>query len=104
MSTGRVGGGDDDPRSKKVEIRHSSAAVQGIVEGTITWKDDPDFGYLVAADFPGFDDPELLQPRLLYERQDRLDEYDAIVAQLSEERRDYLQRFPGLDPSIIEGL
>jgi len=104
MSTGRVGGGDDDPRSKKVEIRHSSAAVQGIVEGTITWKEDPDFGYLVAADFPGFDDPELLQPRLLYERQDRLDEYDAIVAQLSEERRDYLQRFPGLDPSIIEGL
>ena len=104
MSTGRVGGGDDDPRSKKVEIRHSSAAVQGIVEGTITWREDPDFGYLVAADFPGFDDPELLQPRLLYEGQDRLDEYDAIVAQLSEERRDYLQRFPGLDPSIIEGL
>ena len=104
MSTGRVGGGDDDPRSKKVEIRHSSAAVQGIVEGTITWKEDPDFGYLIAGDFPEFDDPELLQPRLLYERQDRLDEYDAIVAQLREERRDYLRRFPGLDPSIIEGL
>ena len=104
MSTGRVGGGEDDPRSKKVEIRHSSTAVQGIVEGTITWKQDPDFGYLIAADLPEFDDPELLQPRLLYERQDRLDEYDAIVAQLGSERSDYLHSFPGLDPAIIAGL
>jgi phosphoenolpyruvate carboxykinase (ATP) len=104
MSTGRVGGDEDDPRSKKVHISHSSSVVQGIVEGTITWKEDPDFGYLVAADLPGFDDPELLQPRSLYERQGRLEEYDAIVAQLDEERRDYLGSFPGLDPAIIDGL
>ncbi len=104
MSTGRVGGDEDDPRSKKVEIRHSSSAVQGIVEGSITWKEDPDFGYLIAADFPGFDDLELLQPRLLYERQGRLDEYDAIAARLTDERRAYLRGFPGLDPSIVEAL
>jgi phosphoenolpyruvate carboxykinase (ATP) len=104
MSTGRVGGGDDDPRSKKVEIRHSSAVVQGIVEGTITWKEDPDFGYSIAADVPAIDDPELLQPRLLYERQGRIDEYDEIVGRLTEERRRYLRSFPGLDASIVEAL
>jgi phosphoenolpyruvate carboxykinase (ATP) len=104
MSTGRVGGGEDDPLSKKVEIRHSSAVVQGIVERTITWKEDPDFGYSIAADVPGVDDPELLQPRLLYERQGRIDEYDEIVGRLTEERRLYLRSFPGLDASIVEAL
>ncbi len=104
MSTGRVGGDEHDDRSKKVEIRHSSAVVQAIVEGSITWKEDPDFGYLIATDVPGFDDVELLQPRLLYERQGRTQEYDAIVAQLTRERREYLRSFPGLDISIVKAL
>ena len=104
MSTGRVGGGDDDDRSKKVKIRHSSAAVQGIAEGSITWEEDPDFGYYVATDVPGFDDPELLQPKRLYERQGRTDEYEAIVAQLKTERREFLRTFPGLDQSVVDAV
>jgi phosphoenolpyruvate carboxykinase (ATP) len=104
MSTGRVGGGEDDERSKKVRIKHSSAAVQAIVERSITWEEDPDFGYFVAADLPGFDDPELLQPRRLYERQGRMGEYRAIVAQLKEERRAFLRGFPGLDDSVVNAV
>ncbi len=104
MSTGRVGGAEDEPASKKVKISHSSAVVQAIVEGSIRWKEDPDFGYFVAADVPGFDDPELLQPRLLYERLGRGDEYDRLVAQLIEDRREYLKGFPGLDQSIVGAL
>ena len=68
VNTGRVGGPDDDARSKKLEIEHSGAIVKAIAEGTITWERDPDFGYDVATAVPGIDDPELLQPRLLYER------------------------------------
>ncbi len=104
MSTGRVGGGEDEPGSKKVKISHSSAVVQAIVEGSITWKEDPDFGYLVAAEVPGFDDPELLQPRLLYERLGRGNEYDRLVAQLIEDRRHYLKGFSSLDQSIVGAL
>jgi phosphoenolpyruvate carboxykinase (ATP) len=104
MSTGRVGGGDDDERSKKVKIRHSSAAVQAIVEGSVTWEEDPDFGYYVATDLPGFDDPELLQPRRLYERQGRMDEYNGIVEQLKTERREFLRSFPGLDESVVNAV
>jgi phosphoenolpyruvate carboxykinase (ATP) len=44
--------------------------------------EDPDFGYLVAESIPGFDDDELLQPRKLYERQGRTDEYEQIVERL----------------------
>jgi len=104
MNTGRVGGGDADERSKKVKIRHSSAVVEGIASGTIQWTEDPDFGYLVAAEVPGFDDIELLQPRRLYERQDRIDEYDALVTQLKAERREYLAAFDDLDQSIVTSV
>jgi len=104
MNTGRVGGGDDDDRSKKVKIRHSSAVVQGIVERSIDWVEDPDFGYFIAASLPGFDDDELLRPRGLYERQGRLDEYASIVETLKADRHAYIQTFPGLDPSIVAAL
>ena len=101
LSTGRVGGTDDNPRSKKVRIADSSAIVQGIAEGSITWTVDPDFGYQVAAHVPGIDDPELLQPRLLYGRQGRTDEYERLVSNLKDERRAYLESYTALDPSII---
>jgi len=103
LNTGRVGGTDADERSKKVRIAHSAAVQHGIVDGTISWQIDPDFGYEVATAIPGFDDDELLQPRKLYERQGRLDEYDALVASLKEERAAYLSGFDGLDASIVGG-
>ncbi|MGA8016183.1 MAG: phosphoenolpyruvate carboxykinase [Candidatus Dormiibacterota bacterium] len=102
LNTGRVGGGDDDPRSKKVTIPDSSAIVKAIAEGTISWERDPDFGYEVATAVPGVDDPEILQPRLLYRRQGRLDEYARLVARLTQERHDYLRRWEGLKPEIVE--
>jgi phosphoenolpyruvate carboxykinase (ATP) len=102
LNTGRVGGGDDDERSKKVKIPHSAAVQKGIVDGTIEWEEDPDFGYFVAASMPGFDDDELLQPRKLYERQSRMDEYRDIVEQLKTDRAAYLARFESLDPIIAK--
>src|ERR671917_2894047 len=69
MNTGRVGGPEDDERSKKVKIKHSSAIVKAIAEGTISWTRDPQFHYLVASHVPGIDrdDIDILQPRRLYE-------------------------------------
>ena len=103
LNTGRVGGKDED-QSKKVTIPYSSAIVEAIVSGTIEWVTDPDFGYEVAASLPGVDDPEILQPRRLYERQGRLEEYNAMVARLKSERREYLASFPGLDDSILKSI
>ena len=101
LNTGRIGGKDEE-LSKKVTIPYSSAIVEAIVSGTIEWVTDPDFGYEVAASLPGVDDPEILQPRRLYERQGRLEEYNAMVARLKSERREYLASFPGLDDSILK--
>src|SRR5947209_69077 len=74
MNTGRVGGPDADERSRKVRIKHSSAIVKAIAEGTIEWTTDPDFGYDVATHVPGIDDDAVLRPRELYESQNRTDE------------------------------
>ncbi len=104
MSTGSVGGPVDDDRSKKVRIPHSSAIVQAIVEGTIDWEEDPDFGYLVANEVAGVDDIELLQPRRLYERQGRSQEYKERVEQLKAERIEYLEGFEGLEPEILQAV
>jgi phosphoenolpyruvate carboxykinase (ATP) len=102
LNTGRVGG--EDEVSKKVRIPDSSAIVQAIVEGTIDWDVDQDFGYEVAGSVPGVDDIELLQPRRLYERQGRLAEYESTVARLKKERVEYLSGFDALDPEVLEGL
>jgi phosphoenolpyruvate carboxykinase (ATP) len=103
LNTGRIGGRDDE-LSKKVTIPYSSAIVQAIVEDTIEWVTDPDFGYEVAASLPGVDDAEILQPRLLYARQGRQEEYDALVARLKKERREYLNSFAGLDEAIVKSI
>ncbi|MEX0869426.1 MAG: phosphoenolpyruvate carboxykinase [Nitriliruptoraceae bacterium] len=103
FNTGRVGGTEDDDRSKKVRIPHSAAVQAGIVNSTIEWVEDPDFGYLVAQSIPGFDDEELLRPRELYERQGRTDEYEQLVAQLKRDRAEYLAKFADLDPRITAG-
>jgi phosphoenolpyruvate carboxykinase (ATP) len=104
LNTGRVGGGDGHEGSKKVTIPYSSAIVQAIVEETISWTEDPDFGYEIAESVPGVDDAEILQPRRLYERQGRSGEYDDMVARMKRERREYLASFAGLDDAIVKSI
>jgi phosphoenolpyruvate carboxykinase (ATP) len=106
MNTGRVGGRDEDERSKKVRIQHSSAMVKGIAEGTIEWESDSDFGYEIARSVPGMggEDNEVLQPRKLYERQGRTEEYSQIVERLKNERREYMAKWQGLNPEIAQAI
>jgi phosphoenolpyruvate carboxykinase (ATP) len=101
LNTGRVGGSDEDARSKKVKIPHTSSCVRGIAEQTISWTQDEDFGYQVAESIPEFDDVELLQPRRMYEREGRGDEYAALVERLKAERVARLREFPELTDEIV---
>ena len=104
MNTGSIGGADGADGAKKVKIPHSSAVVKGIAEQSIKWTDDPDFGYEVAEEVPGIDDPELLQPRRLYARTGRTDRYEEIVARLKHERAEELARYPHLTEDIIKAV
>jgi phosphoenolpyruvate carboxykinase (ATP) len=104
LNTGRVGGPEGDPNSKKVAIEDSGATVKAIAEGTIEWERDPDFGYQVASVLPGISDVELLQPRLLYERTGRSDDYAGWVTRLRRERVEFLERYEGLQPEIVDAI
>jgi phosphoenolpyruvate carboxykinase (ATP) len=102
LNTGHIGG--EGEGWKDVRIQDTSAIVQGIVEGTISWETDPDFGYEVASSVPGVDDVELLQPARLYARQGRGSEYEEWVARLQKERAEYLAGYQRLDPAVSAGL
>ncbi len=104
LSTGRVGGGEGVEGSRKVRIPDTSAIVKAIAEGTIKWDSDSDFGYSVAAEVPGIEDPAILQPRRLYESLGRSDEYDDTVDRMKQERREFLAGHGGLDPRVVEAL
>jgi phosphoenolpyruvate carboxykinase (ATP) len=104
LNTGRVGGKDDDDRSKKLRIPDTSACVKGIAERTIAFEEDPDFGYEVATSVPDLDDDEKLRPRKLYERQGRADEYARTVESLKNDRVAHLQQFTQLSEEIIKAV
>jgi phosphoenolpyruvate carboxykinase (ATP) len=104
MNTGAIGGDGKQEGSKKVKIQHSSAVVKAIAEGTIKWEKDPDFGYLVATEVPGIDDLDYLQPKKMYERQGRLDEYNQLVAKYNSDRREYLRKWKGLSEEIVNAI
>jgi phosphoenolpyruvate carboxykinase (ATP) len=104
MNTGSIGGDGKAEGSKKVKIQHSSAVVKAIAEGTIKWEQDPDFGYLVATEVPGIDDADYLQPKKMYERQGRLDEYNELVNKYNNDRREYLRKWKGLDEEIAGAI
>jgi phosphoenolpyruvate carboxykinase (ATP) len=104
LNPGSIGGKAGAAQAKKVKIPHSSACVAGIADGSIEWEPDPDFGYQVAARVVGLDDPEILAPRKLYERQGRADEYCEWVARLKVERKEFLHSYAGLDASIIAAI
>jgi phosphoenolpyruvate carboxykinase (ATP) len=78
--------------------------VKAIAEGTIAWERDPDFGYLVATAVPGIDDLDYLQPRKMYERQGRSDEYLQLVQKYKTDRAEYLRKWPGLAQEIVEAV
>src|SRR5262249_19791951 len=104
MNTGRVGGKADDDRSKKIKIPHSSAGVKPIADQPIKWPGDNDLGYEVAEEVPGIDDPELLRPRRLYERQGRMDEYEGFVTRFKAERAETLAKYPDLTNEIVRAV
>ena len=104
MNTGRVGGPEGSPNSKKLTIEYSSAIVKAIAEGTITWTPDADFGYDVAQAVPGIEDVEVLQPRRVYERTGRADEYRRLVQRLKQERAAEFAKYPGLDEEIVAAV
>jgi len=113
MNTGYVGGDQLDEKkgiAMKVKISHSTAMLEALFRNEIKWKEDPDFGYLIV-DVNAPENsrllekvpPEILYPRILYEKQGRLNEYNEWVARIKKEREQFLSKF-GVDEKIIKAV
>jgi len=103
LNTGYIGG-ENDSRAKKVQIKDSSAILEGIMKNSIIWTEDDEFGYFIADQFPGIDDEELLQPKKLYRKQNREVEYLKITNQIKKERVSFLHKHDGLYQRIIQAI
>lgn len=103
LNTGRIGGPDQDPESIKVRISDSSAIQEAIVNDSIQWVEDKDFGYFIAQFVPGITDPRILNPSLLYEKLNRASDYHQIKEKIVEDRIEYLKKYEKLNKEITLG-
>ena len=58
----------------------------------------------MATEVPGIDDADYLQPKKMYERTGRADEYRAHVERLKAERAEFLGRFSSLSAEIVAAV
>ncbi len=103
MNTGYVAGDEKDcqaGKAFKVKIKHSSAMLEAMIRDEITWKVDPDFGYeIVDVDAPENAKllekvpVEVLNPKVFYEKEGRMDEYNDWVKRMKTNRAEFLKKY-----------
>jgi len=98
LNTGSIGAREGSP-GEKISIKISTEIMKQIAKEGIAWRRDPDWGYEVPAAVPGVD-LEKYDPRRHYSEA----EYRTLVDKLRSERRAWLAKFPGLDPSIAQAV
>ena len=113
MNTGFVGGSKkevDAGKAHKVKIRHSSAMLEALLGGSVIWKQDPDFGYMVVdveapenADLIEKVPAEILNPVIFYKKNDRMNEYTEWVGAMKSQRDEFLRGYQ-VDEKIISAV
>jgi phosphoenolpyruvate carboxykinase (ATP) len=83
----------------RVEIPEMAAIIRGIVRGSIDWKNDPYFGTPTPKIVNGVKMTKF-DPSKFYSQE----QIDAYVSKLKEERVEWLKKFEGLDPTILNAV
>lgn len=91
LNTGTVGGSAD------IGVNDTVAIVRAIARDNVDWTTDPITGLTIPATVPGMDIDE-------FDVATHVDELDERLADLVEERREYLESFDGLDQSIVDAV
>src|SRR5262245_42694930 len=100
LNTGSIGANPAKGSSgEKITIKVSTELMKQIAREGIRWQKDPDWGYEVPAEVPGVDLAKY-DPRRHYSTE----EYAKLVDKLRAERREWLSKFPGLDPVIPKAV
>lgn len=83
----------------RVEILENAANIRGIVRGTIEWEKEPYFGTMIPKKVEGVDISKFELSRFYTQEQ-----INAYVEQLKRERIEWLEKFPGLNPAIVNSV
>jgi phosphoenolpyruvate carboxykinase (ATP) len=106
LTAGRVGGGPEERRSRKIPAALVVRVLDAALAGAVDWEADPDFGWELPMDLPGLDVDarRILVPRFLYARTDRVYDYAEMVPRLRRQRSAALARVGGVDSAIRDAF
>lgn len=83
----------------RVQIPEMAAIIRGITRGTIDWKKEQYFGTTVPKSVDGVDMSKFELSKFYTKEQ-----IDFYVSKLKKERIEWLEKFPGLNPAIINAV
>ncbi|MFQ6130983.1 MAG: phosphoenolpyruvate carboxykinase [Armatimonadota bacterium] len=81
----------------RIQISETSAIFRAVARNAVEWVREPHFGAMVPKEIQGVDMSKF-DPGLFYSTS----ETEELVATLKRERREYIERFEGLDPAIVK--
>ena len=81
-------------------VQESAALIRNVLRGTIRWQRDPLLGVEVPVEVAEGIDLKKFDPRSYYDSS----EMEALVAELKQERIEWLEQFPNLDPAIMNAV
>lgn len=100
LNTGRVGTSlKYNTVGRNISVSLSAGIMREIARGTITWEADPFWGYEVAKAAPGLD-LSGYNPADYF----TLEQHQDLLNNLRQERVEWLNKFPGLDPEILHAI
>jgi len=98
LNTGSIGAGGKG-KPEKITVRDSATIIKEIARGTLKWREDPDWGYLVLDEVPGVDASKF-HPEDFYSKE----QYSKLTKALKKERATWLAKFPKLNPKIKQSI
>ena len=94
LNTGSLGAGGN-AKPEKITVHDSATIIKEIARGNVKWKKDPDWGYEILDELPGVDVPKF-HPENFYSKE----RYSKLTKELKKERKEWLAKFPKLNPKI----
>ena len=98
LNTGSVGAGGS-AKPQKITVHDSAIIIKEIARGSVKWKKDPVWGYLVLDEVPGVDASNF-HPENFYSKE----QYSKLTKQLKAERANWLAKFPKLNSKIKKAI
>lgn len=100
---GIVAGPEGRDGARPVDAALIGAVLDAAIDDRTEWETDPNLGYETPVVAPGFvgEDLDVLTPRFLYARRDRVYGHAALVPELQQTLHAAVSPIAGIDPAIV---